>query len=129
MKTGEIRFIGIVTNVKGNTSIIELNKDSCSGLLRIEEHNNLIILYWFHKRDSDEHRKTLQVIPRRHGETTFRGVFASHSPSRPNPIGLTVVELLSVDGCTLTVRGLDAFEGSPIVDIKPYSSITDSPIK
>jgi formylmethanofuran dehydrogenase subunit E len=121
METGEIRFIGKVTEVKGNVSLIELTDEACPGLLRIEENTHLDILFWFHLRDSDLHRSTLQVIPKRHGETTFRGVFASHSPSRPNPIGLTVVELLSLDGCTLMVKGLDAFKDSPIVDIKPHS--------
>jgi tRNA-Thr(GGU) m(6)t(6)A37 methyltransferase TsaA len=121
METGVINFIGKVTEVNGNLSLIELTKDFCPGLLRIEEHNHLNILYWFHLRDNSDHRSVLQVIPRRHGETTFRGVFASHSPSRPNPIGLTTVELLSVDGCVLTVKGLDAFVDSPIIDIKPHS--------
>lgn len=121
METGLINFIGKVTEVNGNLSLIELTKDFCSGLLRIDEHSYLDILYWFHLRDNSEHRSVLQVIPRRHGETTFRGVYASHSPSRPNPIGLTTVELLSVDGCVLTVKGLDAFVESPIIDIKPHS--------
>ncbi len=50
------------------------------------------------------------------------GVFASRTNLRPNPIGLTLVELLKVDGKTLTVRGLDAFDGTPILDIKPFDS-------
>jgi tRNA-Thr(GGU) m(6)t(6)A37 methyltransferase TsaA len=121
METGAVKFIGKVIEIKGALSLIRINNDFCPGLLRLEEHTHLDILYWFHLRDNEEHRKTLQVIPRRHGETTFRGVFASHSPSRPNPIGLTRVELLSIDECILTVKGLDAFENSPIVDIKPRS--------
>ncbi|MCW4051432.1 MAG: tRNA (N6-threonylcarbamoyladenosine(37)-N6)-methyltransferase TrmO [Candidatus Bathyarchaeota archaeon] len=123
METGEVKFIGKVIEVNGDISVIELTEEVCPGLLRIEEYSHLNILYWFHQRDDDKHRGTLHVIPRRHGETTYRGVFASHSPSRPNPIGLTIVELVSVDGCTLTVKGLDALEGSPVVDIKPHQSI------
>ena len=53
------------------------------------------------------------------------GVFACRSPSRPNPIGLTIVELEGVDGCKLKVKGLDALEGSPIVDLKPYQPRAD----
>lgn len=53
-------------------------------------------------------------------------MFACRSPSRPNPIGLTVVELKGVEGCVLEVSGLDALEGSPVVDIKPYSARGDS---
>lgn len=84
----------------------------------MESYDEIFVLYWFHQRDDDKHRKVLKVIPRRHGETEERGVFASHSPSRPNPIGLTRVELVSIDGCRVTVKGLDAFEGSPVVDLK-----------
>lgn len=60
------------------------------------------------------------VFPKKHAVKVETGVFACRSPSRPNPIGLCVVELLRVDECVLTVKGLDAFEGSPIVDMKPY---------
>ncbi|HUS77333.1 MAG TPA: tRNA (N6-threonylcarbamoyladenosine(37)-N6)-methyltransferase TrmO [Patescibacteria group bacterium] len=122
MGKGEVEFIGEVTEVDGELSKIVLTEKACPGLLRIEEHSHLYILYWFHQRDTPKHRNVFKVIPRRHGETAYRGVFASHSPSRPNPIGLTLVELVSVEGCALTVKGLDAFEGSPVVDIKPRSS-------
>jgi tRNA-Thr(GGU) m(6)t(6)A37 methyltransferase TsaA len=64
-------------------------------------------------------RATLRVVPRRHGDTEERGVFATHSPHRPNLIGLTTVDLVNVEGNRLLVRGLDAFEGSQILDIKP----------
>ncbi len=116
-----MRFIGRVVRVDGETSILELDAEYCMGLDKLIMYKELFILYWFHLRDNEKHRSVLRVVPRRHGETEERGVFASHSPSRPNPIGLTRVELVSVDGCRVTVRGLDAFEGSPIVDIKPVS--------
>jgi tRNA-Thr(GGU) m(6)t(6)A37 methyltransferase TsaA len=119
MEKGEVRFIGKVTKVEGNISTILIYPEYCDGLYRLEEQKRISILYWFHLRDNSKHRAVIRVIPRRHGGTEERGVFASHSPSRPNPIGLTNAELLSVDGCTLKVRGLDAFEESPIVDIKP----------
>ena len=119
MKKGEIRFIGQVTKVEDDISTIEIDPAYCEGLYRLDMYYQIKVLYWFHQRDNDQHRKVRRVVPRRHGETEERGVFASNSPSRPNPIGLTEVEIISIDGCTLTVRGLDAFEGSPIVDIKP----------
>jgi len=62
----------------------------------------------------------LQVVPRARADNVKVGVFACRSPSRPNPIGLCVVELMRIEGCVLTVKGLDAFEGSPIIDVKPY---------
>jgi tRNA-Thr(GGU) m(6)t(6)A37 methyltransferase TsaA len=73
-----------------------------------------------HLRDNEEERRTLAVLPRKHAVKVQKGVFACRSPSRPNPIGLCVTELLKVEECVLTVRGLDALEGSPIIDIKPY---------
>ena len=111
MKKGEIRFIGQVTKVEDDISTIEIDPAYCEGLYRLDMYYQIKVLYWFHQRDNDKHRKVLRVVPRRHGETEERGVFASNSPSRPNPIGLTEVEILSIEGCTLTVRGLDAFEG------------------
>jgi len=116
---GEVRFIGRVTRAGEDLSTIVVLPEYCDGLYRLGEYKRIAVLYWFHLRDDEGHRGTLRVVPRRHGETELRGVFASHSPSRPNPIGVTEVELLSVEGCTLTVRGLDALEGSPVVDIKP----------
>ena len=118
--TGIINFIGIVKEVYGKFSVIKLDTEYCNGLLHLEDYSHHIILYWFHERDNEKHRQTTQVIPRRHGQTTLRGVFASRSPSRPNPVGLCVVRLHSVDGCEIKVENLDAFQGSPIVDIKPY---------
>ncbi|MFP3952407.1 MAG: tRNA (N6-threonylcarbamoyladenosine(37)-N6)-methyltransferase TrmO [Candidatus Bathyarchaeia archaeon] len=122
METGEVRFIGKVVEVKGESSIIELYSPFCPGLNELDSYSEVFILYWFHQRDNDEHRNVLKVVPRRHGETRERGVFASRSPSRPNPIGLTRFELVSIDGCRVRVKGLDAFEGSPVVDLKPVSS-------
>lgn len=126
MGKGEVRFIGVVTKVDGDRSTIRLYEEYCPGLLGVEGYSHLIILYWFHERDDAEHRGTLQVYPRRHRVNMLRGVYACRSPSRPNPVGHTVVELVGVDGCELTVRGLDAMEGSPLVDIKPYSPRSDS---
>lgn len=122
METGEVHFIGKVLKVDGDTSVIEIDSKYCLGLAKLDSYKEIFVLYWFHQRDNDKHRNVLTVIPKRHGETEERGVFASHSPSRPNPIGLTRVELLSIEGCRLTVKGLDAFEGSPIVDLKTVLS-------
>jgi tRNA-Thr(GGU) m(6)t(6)A37 methyltransferase TsaA len=65
-------------------------------------------------------RMILKVHPRGRMDMPLLGVFATRTNMRPNPIGLTLVELLKVEGKTLTVRGLDAFNGTPILDIKPF---------
>jgi tRNA-Thr(GGU) m(6)t(6)A37 methyltransferase TsaA len=121
MQKGEVRFIGKVTRKEEAVSTIMIHPEFCEGLYKLDMYKHIIVLYWFHQRDNKKHRNVLRVIPRRHGETEERGVFASRSPSRPNPIGMTQVEIISIDGCTLRVQGLDAFEGSPILDLKPTS--------
>jgi tRNA-Thr(GGU) m(6)t(6)A37 methyltransferase TsaA len=123
METGIVKFLGRVTKVEDDISIILIKPEYCDGLYRLNMYKKIKVLYWFHLRDDNKHRNVLRVIPKRHGETEERGVFSSASPSRPNPIGLTVVDLLSVDGCLLTVKGLDALEGSPIIDIKPHPHV------
>lgn len=120
MVYGEVRFIGVVEEAGQQRAKIRVFPEFCSGLKGIEGFSHLIILYWVHLRDSEEERRTLLVFPRRHKVDLETGVFACRSPSRPNPLGLCVVELVEVENCVLTVKGLDAFENSPIVDIKPY---------
>ena len=121
--SGTIKFIGVVEKVEGDYSTLAIYPEYAPGLDGLDVYKRLNILFWLHETDNPAHRATLRVIPRRHGATEERGVFASHSPHRPNPIGLTTVDLLNVEGNRLLVYGLDAFEGSPIVDIKPKEHI------
>jgi tRNA-Thr(GGU) m(6)t(6)A37 methyltransferase TsaA len=121
-----IRFIGIVEEGGEHEAKIRVFPEFCAGLRGIEDFSHLIVLYWLDSHDTEEKRRTLLVFPRRHKANVEKGVFACRSPSRPNPIGLCVVESVKVEGCRLTVTGLDAFESSPIVDIKPYIPRADS---
>lgn len=117
---GRLRFIGVVEGVNGDRSRVKIFPEFCEGLQRLSDFSHVIVLYWFHLRDGEKERHTLRVIPRRHCGAPQVGVFASRSPDRPNPIGVCVAELVKIENGVLIVRGLDAFEGSPIVDIKPY---------
>jgi tRNA (adenine37-N6)-methyltransferase len=117
--SGTVNFIGIVEKVDGEFSTILIYPQYAPGLDGLDAYKRLFILYWLHEGDNPIRRATLRVIPRRHGATEERGVFSTHSPHRPNPIGLTTVDLLNIEGNRLLVHGLDAFEGSLIVDIKP----------
>jgi tRNA-Thr(GGU) m(6)t(6)A37 methyltransferase TsaA len=119
MTGADVRFIGSVEQVDGDYSTILIFPEFLDGLDGIQSKNKLYILYWLHQRDSPEHRSILKVVPRRHGATRSTGVFNTRSPSRPNPIGLTIVDLVKVKSNKLIVKGLDAFKGSPILDIKP----------
>jgi tRNA-Thr(GGU) m(6)t(6)A37 methyltransferase TsaA len=78
------------------------------------------ILFWFDRAEGWRPK----VLPPRSEKR--RGVFATRSPHRPNPIGMSLVELVSVDGLVLAVKGLDLLEGTPVVDIKPYIPYADS---
>lgn len=122
----ELRFIGVVEKAGEQEAKVRIFPEFCAGLKGIEDFSHLIILYWIHLRDNEKERRTLLVFPRRHAVNVETGVFACRSPSRPNPIGLCVVELLKIEECLLTVKDLDALEGSPIIDIKPYIPRVDS---
>lgn len=124
-KEGKLKFVGVVEGA-GELSKIVIFPEFCAGLHHLNDFSHIIVLYWLHLRDNENERKTLRVVPRRHPGAPQVGVFASRSPSRPNPIGLCVTELVKIEECTLTVKGLDAFESSPIIDIKPYIPRADS---
>ncbi len=87
-----------------------------TGLADIEGFSHLFVIWIFHRSEGFD----LVGCPR--FETRPHGVFATRSPRRPNPIGLTVVELLHRENGSLRVRGLDMLDGTPILDIKPYMS-------
>jgi tRNA-Thr(GGU) m(6)t(6)A37 methyltransferase TsaA len=125
-RKAELRFIGVVDKEGEQEARIRIFPEFSAGLKGIENYSHLIILYWIHLRDNEENRQTLLVFPRKHAIKIETGVFACRSPSRPNPIGLCVVKLLKVEERILSVKGLDAFKSSPIIDIKPYNPKADS---
>jgi tRNA-Thr(GGU) m(6)t(6)A37 methyltransferase TsaA len=100
--------------------IIEIFEKYEPGLLDIDRCTHLYVLYWQDRSD----RSILQT--RTPWGPEIHGVFATRSPNRPNPIGLCVVDLLERDGRFVKVNGLDALDGSPVIDIKPYSASIDA---
>lgn len=95
---------------------LELAPEFESGLTDIDGFSHLFVIWQFDRSEGFELLGTPPIDDRPHG------VFATRSPRRPNPIGLTVVELLKRDGRRLHVRGVDMLDGTPILDIKPYLS-------
>ena len=93
---------------------VELFKEFQEGLKDIERFSHLILIYWFHKSKG----YSLMLTPS--WDTKPHGVFTSRSPDRPCPLGLSVVELVAREGNILKVKGLDAIDGTPLLDIKPY---------
>jgi len=86
----------------------------------VDDFSHLIVLFWLHRVSAEERARTLRVHPGGRSDIPARGVFATRSPVRPNPIGMCVVRLLERKGNVLKVRGLDAVNETPVLDIKPY---------
>ena len=99
---------------------LEILPEFTEGLQDVEQQPHLIVLYWLDRSN----RTALKAIPPHTG--IEHGVFATRSPDRPNPIGICIVELVRREGNQLFVRGLDALDGTPLLDIKPYSAAIDS---
>jgi tRNA-Thr(GGU) m(6)t(6)A37 methyltransferase TsaA len=103
---------------------IEVEEAWLPALEGIEEFSHLIVLFWLHRipREGIE----LKTHPQGRQDLPLVGIFGTRTPYRPNPIGLQMVELVSREGSVLTIRGIDAYDGSPVLDIKPYLSRGDS---
>jgi formylmethanofuran dehydrogenase subunit E len=97
-------------------SSIELFKEYEEGLCDVDGFSHIIVVTWMHQSDF----RGLRVKPL-HFPGESRGVFATRHPDRPNPIGLSVVELVARKDNVLEVMGLDMVEGTPVIDIKPYT--------
>jgi tRNA-Thr(GGU) m(6)t(6)A37 methyltransferase TsaA len=98
-------------------SEIVIGKQYSEGLKGIEDWSNLYVIYWMHRIPNE--KKTL-VCPRNKPDVPAVGIFATRAPIRPNPIDLTLVELVGREGNVLIVKELDALDRTPVLDIKPY---------
>jgi tRNA (adenine37-N6)-methyltransferase len=112
-----VRPIGYVRQVEGKTMIV-LDKKYEPGLLRMEKQSEIWVLWWFDKNDTPEKRSILQVHPRGNPANPLTGVFATHSPVRPNLIAMTRCKIISVKGNVIEIEGIDAFPDTPVLDIK-----------
>ena len=121
----DLKIIGVVHSpykttadapFQGNDKIskIEISKEYEGGLKDIEGFTHLHVFYWLHKS------KGFSLLVTTPWDTISHGLFTTRSPHRPNPIGHAVVELVEQKDNILSVRGLDAIEGTPVMDIKPY---------
>ncbi|MCZ0860915.1 tRNA (N6-threonylcarbamoyladenosine(37)-N6)-methyltransferase TrmO [Methanocorpusculum sp. MG] len=105
-------------------STLEIYPEYSDGLLGLSEGDPVFILCWFDRSERD----ILQVVPHG-GRRELTGVFATRAPVRPNPISLTLVTIISISGTRITVRGLEALNETPVLDIKPYYQGIDVPEK
>jgi tRNA-Thr(GGU) m(6)t(6)A37 methyltransferase TsaA len=113
------KAVGDEVKDKTRTSEIVIHPELVEALDGITGFSHFYVLFWL-SEISAEQRGLMKVHPRGRRDLPQQGVFATRSNLRPNPIGLTLVELLKVEGNVLTVRGLDAFDGTPVLDIKPF---------
>jgi tRNA-Thr(GGU) m(6)t(6)A37 methyltransferase TsaA len=112
--TGEIpKGLGAKHEQEG---VLEILPEFASGLMDIEGFSHLLVIWAFDRSDG------FDLVCTPPSDQHPHGVFATRSPRRPNPIGLTVVELIGREGAALRVRGIDMLDGTTILDIKPYLS-------
>jgi tRNA-Thr(GGU) m(6)t(6)A37 methyltransferase TsaA len=130
-----VKSIGVVRNsvkepqTEGWESVESriIVQDRWAGALDgLEGFSHIFVIYWMHRVSEELRRTTTHVHPRGDPQIPLQGVFATRSPLRPNPIGLSVVPIVGRRGNVLRVRGLDAINGTPVLDLKPYVAPSDS---
>jgi len=103
----------------GVVSEIHLQESLAAGLQGIEQFSHIIVIFFMHQSTFDL-AADLVRRPRERPDMPLVGTFAQRAKHRPNPIGITTVQLIRVEGNILEVKGLDAIDGTPVLDIKPY---------
>ena len=109
--------IGKILKENDKTMIV-LDKKYQPGLLGLERHSHVHVVYWFDKNDTTEKRAVLQVHPRGNEKLPLTGVFATHSPFRPNLIAISKCNIISIHENVIEIEDIDAFNGSPVLDLK-----------
>jgi len=117
VKEYTVHPIGWVRKAEGRTTI-EVDKKYQAGLMGLENYPEVWVLYWFDRNDTPEKRSILQVHPRGNTDNPKRGVFATHSPVRPNLIAMTRCKIISVKDNIIEIESIDAFPDTPVLDLK-----------
>jgi tRNA-Thr(GGU) m(6)t(6)A37 methyltransferase TsaA len=118
--------IGTVEAKKGPPRL-RIDEAYAPALLGLDGYSHVWVFYWFDRNDTPGKRRVLQVHPRGNRQNPLTGVFACRAPVRPNLIALTLCKVLKVEGGVVTVEAIDAFDGTPVVDLKPYIPGSDRP--
>jgi tRNA-Thr(GGU) m(6)t(6)A37 methyltransferase TsaA len=104
-----------IQSSKSNTlGYIEIVPEYLNGLQSLEGFSHIILLYWFHRA------KSPQMLAKPYLDSEPHGIFSIRAPSRPNPIGISIVQLTSIEGTRLNIEGVDMLDGTPLLDIKPF---------
>lgn len=118
-QTFAVHAIGRVNKQAGRIRI-EIDPKYRDAMLGLEGFSHIHVLYWFHENDNETSRSMMQVRPRRDPKNPVTGVFATHSPHRPNLIALTLCRILRIEDMTIEIDAIDARDGTPVIDIKCY---------
>lgn len=116
-ETYMVHPIGSVQKEDGRTYIV-LKEQYAPGLMGLDQFSHVTVIYWFHLNDTPEKRAVLQVHPQGNEANPMRGVFATHSPMRPNLIAISRCKILAVRDNVIEVDGIDAFADTPVLDLK-----------
>jgi len=128
-----LKVIGTVRNGRTSTedadwgaleSVIEMRPAYAAGLQGLEQFSHVLVIFYMH-HDLDGEPPALVRRPRGRADMPLLGVFAQRGRMRPNPIGVTAVEIVAAEPGRLRVRGLDAIDGTPVLDLKPYAPVFD----
>ncbi|AEC52085.1 hypothetical protein PNA2_1170 [Pyrococcus sp. NA2] len=107
--------------------IVEILPEFTEAMEGLKEGDMIKLILWFHKSDTPEKRRTLKVHPYGDPRNPLRGVFATRSPIRPNPIAIYTVRIKRIEGNKIYIDEIDAFEGTPVLDIKIFVKHLDCP--
>ena len=124
-KSFTMQPIGQVRKSEDRTQIV-VNEEYQPGLLGLEGFSHIHVFWWFDRNDTPEKRRVLQVHPMGNPENPLTGVFATRSPLRPNLIALSLCKVVSVKENVIEIEEIDAFDGTPVLDIKPFIAGHDS---
>jgi tRNA-Thr(GGU) m(6)t(6)A37 methyltransferase TsaA len=115
----QIYPIGFI-EISNEITEINICDEFTDALLGLESFSHIHVLYWFHQNDTSEKRRTLRVHPRKNEQNPLTGVFATHSPVRPNLLAMSLCRILSIASNRIRIDKIDAHNGSPVIDIKCY---------
>ncbi|WMJ89467.1 SAM-dependent methyltransferase [Anaerocolumna sp. MB42-C2] len=126
MKQFQLKQIGKI-NVKEDGMFIELDPAYIPALKALDGFSHLNILWWFSDFDDERSRNTLEVPQPYKKAPSVMGIFATRSPIRPNPLALSTVQVIDIDYLTgiIQIAYIEAYDGSPVLDIKPYTPSLD----
>ena len=113
--------VGIIHNQEEDVWI-EIYPPYRNAMEGLNQFSHIHVLYWLHHNDTPDRRKTLKVHPRKNPANPLTGVFATHSPRRPNPMALSVCQITALTDHGIYIEEIDAFDGSPVIDIKAFFS-------